>query len=111
MPENFQEGGRLVFAEEPGRPYIVQAANAAFAVLTRLAEVRDYEELGQRKEEGKSEVVYTLVDLRNGIRGPHGLAVSPYNYTRQSDIRRCLQDLSSGKVSISPRNRAPVRLV
>jgi len=64
----------------------------------------------------KRTVLYTIVDLKEEIRGTNNLVFNMYDYAKQSDIDQCLKDLISGEsdfdgLKITRRNRVPLQIV
>ena len=64
----------------------------------------------------KKTVLYTIVDLKEEIRGTNNLVFNMYDYAKQKDIDKCMKDLISGEsdldgLKISRRNRVPLQVV
>lgn len=64
----------------------------------------------------KKTVLYTIVDLKEEIRGTNNLVFNLYDYAKQKDIERCMKDLISGEsdldgLKITRRNRVPLQIV
>ena len=87
--------GDKVWFEGEKRPYTVVACNERFIICTKPFNLRHT-------------VLYTILDLKEGIRGTHDLILNPYDFMVQEDIDECLADLVSGKIEISHRNRVQV---
>ena len=98
-------GNKIYFAEEK-RPYTVKACNDRFVVCTKPFNL-------------KHTVLYTIVDLKEKIRGTNNLIFNSYDYSVQEDIEDFLNDLqlfSDNKelnigLSISHKNRIPLNII
>jgi len=55
-------------------------------------------------------MIYTIVDLKNNIRGPHNLVFNMYDFKKVNDIKLLLTDLEQGVVEISYHNRSDYNL-
>lgn len=58
----------------------------------------------------KNEMIYTIIDLENNIRGPHNLIMGGTDFKKQKEIEILLQELTNRTVEISHRNRANYNL-
>ncbi|WP_368679930.1 hypothetical protein R1X32_00825 (plasmid) [Rhodococcus opacus] len=94
IPIPLDVGGRIRFGLEPRRPYTVRARSEHFVVCTRH---RDFATTG--------EFVYTVIDWRNGIRGPINVIGGSADVSTDERCRELLADLEAGRWEISHRNR------
>jgi len=88
-------GDKLRFAEEK-QAYTVQAAGERFLVCTKPFNP-------------KRTVLYTVVDLAQGIRGTENLIFGLGAETREQ-CEQMLARLEAGKTEVSYRNRVPLKL-
>lgn len=93
---NFNVGDKLLFAEEK-QAYTVQAMSKRFLVCTKPFNPR-------------RTVLYTVVDLEQGVRGTENLIFCMGAETREQ-CEEMLARLDSGESAISYRNRVPLTLV
>ena len=93
-------GDRVRFGLEPRRPYTVRALSEHFVVCTRP---RDFATTG--------EFVYTVIDWRNGIRGPINVIGQSVDVSTDERCRDLLDDLEAGRWEISHRNRVQLDIV
>ncbi|CAG7633253.1 hypothetical protein HGB39_28315 [Rhodococcus opacus] len=91
-------GGRIRFGLEPRRPYTVRALSEHFVVCTRP---RDFATTG--------DFVYTVIDWRNGIRGPINGQVA--DVSTDERCRDLLHDLEAGRWEISHHNRVQLDIL
>ena len=84
-------GQKVKFASERNR-YTVQAGDGRYLICTKPFKARET-------------VMYTIVDLEEGIRGTVDLVFNVYDFAAKAGCRQCLKDLQSGDVGISHRNR------
>ncbi|GLI57761.1 hypothetical protein PM10SUCC1_32750 [Propionigenium maris DSM 9537] len=49
--------------------------------------------------------VYTIIDRKERIRSTNNMVFNSYDYLKQEDIDKCLQDLENGDVGLSMRNK------
>ncbi|WP_213015327.1 MULTISPECIES: hypothetical protein [unclassified Rhodococcus (in: high G+C Gram-positive bacteria)] len=99
-PLALDPGGRIRFGIEPRRPYTVRALSEHFVVCTRQ---RDFATQGQ--------FVYTVIDWRNGIRGPVNVIGQSTDVGTDEQCRTLLRDLESGRCEISHRNRVQLDIL
>lgn len=99
MKEQIKQGSRVYFEREK-RPYTVKACDGHYAICTKPFAA-------------KKTVMYTIIDLKEGIRGTNNMVFNPYDYAVQEDIDKCLSDLSSPEecLEVSYRNRVPLDIV
>ena len=84
----FKQGMKIWFDGERNG-YTIRACNERYLVCTKPYNLR------------KDTVIYSMVDLWEGIRGKDGYVFSPYNYYDQEDCDSYLEDITNGKVSVS----------
>jgi hypothetical protein len=89
-------GDKLKFVEEK-QAYTIRAKNHRFLICTKPFNP-------------KHTVIYTIVDLKEKIRGTNNFIFNPYNYVLTEDCEQCLRDLMSGEVEISFRRRIPLQI-
>jgi len=104
----------LIFAEEPGQPYAVQAQNARYMICTRPMTKDDAEDWGYRGSID-TEVIYTIVDTETGRRGPHNAIFNIYELNTKAGCEKCLKDFTEPgavlKVTERPSKYLPTRIV
>ena len=83
-------GDRIKFAAEK-QPYRVRVADARFAVCTKPFNLR-------------KTVLYTIVDLEQGVRGADDRIFSE-GYETDEEIAQALKRLQAGEIEVSRRNR------
>lgn len=84
----FRPGMRIWFeGERIG--YTIRACSERYLVCTKPYNFR------------KNTVIYSMVDLWEGIRGRDGYVFSPYDYYSQEDCDNYLKDIMDGNVHIS----------
>lgn len=99
-PRPLETGDRLKF-DGDHRWWTVRAVSAHFAALTRQAEFRP---AGVR--------CYTVLDWRNGVRGPCNLIGQGYgdgSYT-EPECAEMLARFESGDLEVSQRNWVPIEV-
>ena len=84
-------GQKVYFAEEK-RPYTIKACDDRFLICTKPYNLR------------KNTVLYTIVDIVEGIRGTDGYSLGPYDYTTTEDCEAFLKELQEGE-KIRERNK------
>ncbi len=112
-------GKTVRFADEPTLPYVVQAMNERYAVLTRTPSKEDLEEFGYdcADEEDIAKLrVYTIVDGHEWIRGTTNSVFGAYDFSDQAQCVQCCADLLNPPeqmlwLEISRRNRVPVQIL
>ena len=55
-------------------------------------------------------MIYSIVDLWEGIRGRDGYVFSPYDYFKQEDCDNYLKDITNGDVNISHRGQVELKI-
>ncbi|GAA4879494.1 hypothetical protein GCM10023310_69580 [Paenibacillus vulneris] len=73
--------GDKVYFKTDKRPYTVKACNELFVICTKPFNLQHT-------------CIYTIIDWKKGKRNRNNMVFNPYDYTKQSDIDECLQDLS-----------------
>ncbi len=91
-----QKVGDRIFFKEEKRPYRVRACNDRFLICTKPYNPRHT-------------VLYTIVDLKNGIRGAENLIFCA-GFESDQDCNEALERLVSGETEISRRNRTDVHI-
>ncbi|TQC40102.1 hypothetical protein EEB14_56490 [Rhodococcus sp. WS4] len=99
-PIPLDAGAGIRFGIEPRRPYIVRAISENFVVCTRRC---DFATSG--------ELVYTVIDWRNGIRGPVNVIGHSCDVSTDERCRDLLDDLEAGRWEISHRNRVQLDIL
>lgn len=85
----YNVGDKVFFAEEK-RPYTIRACNERFLICTKPFNLAHT-------------VLYTIADLKEGIRGTDGYSMGPYSYQSDEDCRAFLAELIQG-AAIDERN-------
>lgn len=99
----YNVGDRIYFAEEK-KPYKIRACGERFLICTKPYNFRP------------KTVVYTIVDLKEGIRGTDGYSISPYDYYKDEDCQEYLHELETSKdrlfdgAHVSYRNRIELNI-
>lgn len=91
-----QKVGDRLFFKEDKRPYRIRACNDRFLVCTK-------------PHNPKRTVLYTIVDLHNGIRGTENLIFCA-GFESDQDCNEALARLTSGETEISRRNRIDLQI-
>lgn len=101
-------GEQVVLSGDP-RTWTVQAVTANFAALTRPATEYD----GDRDfpvhvdQDPVGDVLYTVLDWRNGVRGPCNLSGQGWSETgdySEAECARMLAEFEAGDLTVSQRN-------
>ncbi len=100
--------------------FTVMAQSKRFAILSRkldkkededilqdLAELMYYANLDVAFEKNKDEPIYTIIDFKEGVRGPDNLSLRATDYFSEDDCAEALKSLHSGELGISRRHRIP----
>ncbi|AEV86894.1 hypothetical protein ACWT_5876 [Actinoplanes sp. SE50] len=113
QPRLFRIGNTTLLDDDPN-PWTVKAVTANFAVLTRLDDP-EWENGDDDPEDGPTsndcDVLYTVLDCRNGYRGPCNLSGWGYGdgtYS-EADCAAMLADFEAGDLEISHRNWTRIR--
>lgn len=120
MENIIKKGDSITFKEE-SLSYEVKAKSVRFAICVRKFDEKEDVELIDHeiitgaylsKKEAlkdlKDKVIYTIVDFKKQIRGSNNYIFNVYDYSKQEDIDKCLDDLKSGECEISRRNQIPL---
>jgi hypothetical protein len=99
-PITFEPGDRIRFGLEPRRPYTVRATSEHFVVCTR-----------QRDFAPKGDVVYTVIDWRNGIRGPINVIGRSWDVRTDEQCQLLVDHLDAGRWTVSHRNRVQLDIL
>ena len=91
MAKLYKVGDKIKFAESKQR-FTIRACNSRYMVCTKPFNA-------------KKTFLYTIVDLEEGIRGRDGYICTAYDYTKESEAKKYLKELASGKIEISSRHR------
>ncbi len=115
--------GQDVYFQGEDLPMKVKVINKKYAVCTRpldkvedadlleyKVEMKAYSTFEKAYKSLKNEVIYTILDFENGVKGPHNLVFNDYNFRKQRDMAKLLKDLESGDVEVSRRNQAVLRI-
>lgn len=86
-------GDNLFFSHEDV-PFVIRAKENKFLIAT----VQYKGGVGR----------YTIVDTENEICGPHDRTFNPYDFAKQEDIDKCLEDLIQNKIGLSKRQGASI---
>ena len=107
-PRLLTAGEPVVLLGDP-LPWTVQAVTANFAALTRLATEfdgdRDWPEFDDQDPTG--DTLYTVLDWRNGVRGPCNLSGQGWSATgdySEAECARMLAEFEAGDLKVSQRN-------
>ncbi len=84
--------GQKIYFEGEKRPYKIRACDDRFLICTKPYNFR------------KNTVLYTIVDLKENIRGTDGYSLGPYDYYEQADCEAFLKELQEGE-RIRERNK------
>ena len=112
--------GRFIFFEGEKLPFKVMAVSENYAVVSRkLDRSEDADLLWQEVKRGayttftkayranKQNPVYSLLDLKESIKGPDNYIFSPFNYFDEADCEKAITALSNNDFQISHRSREP----
>ena len=92
----YKVGDKIKFTEEK-RAYTIRACNDRYLICTKPFNP-------------KHTVLYTIVDLQEGIRGRDFWIFGIYEYKDEMECWRCLNDLKAGVCEISRRNRIKLNI-
>ena len=98
-PLSLTPGDKLRFAEEPNTPYKVRATSEHFALLTRQQPFRPM-----------GVYLYTVVDWRNGVRGPINVVGQGWECKTDEQCRDLIAELEAGEWEVSHRNWLRIRV-
>ena len=115
--------GMKVFFIGEKAPMEVKAVSENFAICTRdlhrwydadllkhRVEMSAYMSFTEAYNDLKNEKIYTIIDLKNNIRGPHNMVFSSFDFKKQKEINYLLYALEIGEVEISKRNQCDYNL-
>ena len=91
--------GDKVWFNEEARPYTIRACDERYLVCTKPYDLKP------------KTVQYTMVDLKENIRGTDGYAIGPYDYYEDEDCQAYLKELQTGESQISRRNRIELNIL
>lgn len=92
----YKTGDKIKFAEEK-RPYKIRACNERFLVCTKPFNP-------------KHTVMYTIVDLKENVRGTESL-IFCMGFETDEECKEALERLISGETEVSYRNRIQLNIV
>lgn len=92
----YKVGDKIRFIEEKN-PYTIRACNDRYLICTKPFNLQHT-------------VLYSIVDLQEGIRGTNWWVFNVYEYMDAEDCKKCLDDLISGECEISHRNRIKLNI-
>ncbi len=94
----YKKGDKIWFAEEK-KPYTIRACDDRYLICTKPYNFKP------------QTVLYTIVDLKEQIRGTDGYCIGPYSYYDQEDCDDYLKELQTNESHISYRNRIELNIV
>ncbi len=116
MVNKMKNNNKISFKNEK-LPYTIKAQDERYIIATRKLNKRQdadllkhkvnmnaYNSFNEAYNDLKSEVIYTIVDLKEQIRSTDDYIFGIYDYSSQFDIDQCLIDLNSGECRLSKRN-------
>lgn len=92
----YKVGDKIKFVEEK-KPYTIRACNDRYLICAKPFNL-------------KHTVLYSIVDLQEGIRGRNWWVFNIYEYMDDADCKQCLDDLVSGECEISRRYRIKLNI-
>ena len=100
---------KIIFPDD-SLPYSIVAESKRYAVCTRPIDRKEDKDLIKRltDEDIRTCVIYTLVDFVDEIRSTNNRIFNSYDYSKVEDCKKCLEDLESGVVELSRRNKVPL---
>jgi len=120
--KKIKEGQKIYFLGED-LPFKVIIADENFAICTRdlckkydsellehEVEMDAYSSIEEAYHNTKNEMVYSIIDFKNNVRGPHDFVFNPYDFKDINSIKELLSDLISGKADISGRNMCDLNI-
>ncbi len=115
--------GMKVFFIGEKLPMEVKAVNDNFAICTRNLHRREdahllhhqvkmmaYFSFMEAYKDQKDDKVYTIIDFRNNIRGPHNLIMGGCDFKNEKSMQKFLSVLDKGEAEISRRNQCAYNL-
>lgn len=94
--KEYNSGDKIYFIEEK-RPYTIIACNKRFLVCTK-------------PYNPKHTVLYTIVDLKENIRGTENL-IFGISFGTKEDCEEALERLTNGETEVSYRNRIELNII
>ena len=94
--KKYNIGDKIKFKEEKQR-YTVRACDDRYLVCTKPFNPR-------------KTFMYTMVDLKEGIRGRDGFILCGGDYTNEEEARDYIKGLRTGEAEISRRHRMPLNI-
>ena len=80
----YKKGQKIWFAEEK-RPYTIRACDERYLICTKPYNFK------------KDSVIYTIVDLKENVRGTDGYSIGSYSYYSQEDCDAYMDELREGE--------------
>lgn len=115
--------GDKVFWKDAEAPMKVVACNARFVVCTRklskkhdnevlesLVENQSYSSKKAAYEACKDYPIYTIIDFKERVNGPHNIIFNPYDFKDQESLDELMADLESGETEVSAKRGVPLNL-
>lgn len=93
---NWKVGDKIKFVEEKQR-YTITACSDRYLICTKPFNA-------------KKTYLYTVVDLKEKIRGRDGYIWTAHNYTKKDEAEEYLKDLVNGNIEISHRHRIELNI-
>jgi hypothetical protein len=102
-------GQQLHLAGDP-RSWTVRSVSEHFAALTRPVADQDWAALPEEHYFLEGEVLYTVLDWRNGVRGPCNLSGQGWGHGTYSEAEcaAMLAEFESGELEVSHRNQVRI---
>ncbi|MET4614142.1 hypothetical protein ABIC28_005155 [Rhodococcus sp. PvR044] len=97
-PTPLSSGDRIKFSDDR-RVFLVRAVSPNFAVCTRQADFRP-----------RGHLAYTVVDWRNGVRGPVNVLGQGWDVTTDEQCEELCALLEAGRWQVSQRNWRRINL-
>ena len=105
MKAKYNVGDKIYFAEEK-RPYTISACDKRFLICTKQYNLKP------------KTVIYTIVDLKEGIRGTDNYSIGWCDYYKTEDCKEMLKELQEASSEptiegtyISRKNRIELNIV
>lgn len=113
----FSLGKKVYFTNEK-LPYKVMALIERYAVVSRPLNRREDADLLHNQvkmgayftfteafEHNKKSPIYSIIDFEQNIKAPDNMVFGIYDYSKESDCKKVINDLESGELELSFRNR------
>lgn len=118
MKETSQiKAGDKIYFSGDKLPFKVAGLKGAFVICTRkLNRIYDSDILRHKVSTGaycsfaeayealKDDVIYTIIDIENKVRGTDDYVLCPFDYSNNDDINTILDLLNNGAAKLSTRN-------